>query len=50
MTFYQKLEVLFAGSMRFLDGLLMPGWKLYQVMIIFALMLVLYGLHHLSDG
>ena len=36
--------------MRFVDGLLMPGWKLYQVLIILALMVVSCGLHHLSDG
>tara|TARA_B110000908_G_scaffold52811_1_gene64429 strand:+ start:287 stop:1606 length:1320 start_codon:yes stop_codon:yes gene_type:complete len=50
MTFYQELEVLFTAAMRFVDGLLMPGWKLYQVLIILALMVVSYGLHHLSDG
>jgi small-conductance mechanosensitive channel len=48
ITFFQELEILFAGAMRFLESLMMPGWRLYQVLIILGLIAVAYGLHHLS--
>lgn len=48
MTFYQELEVLFDDATRFADSLMMPGWRLYQVMIILGLIAVAYGMHHLS--
>ena len=49
MTFYQELEGLFTDAVRFAESLMMPGWKLYQVLIILGLIAVAYGLHHLSD-
>jgi small-conductance mechanosensitive channel len=48
MTIYQELEVLLTGAMRFVESLMMPGWRLYQVLIILALIVIAYGLHHLS--
>jgi small-conductance mechanosensitive channel len=48
MTIYQELEVLLTGAMRFVESLMMPGWRLYQVLIILALIVISYGLHHLS--
>lgn len=48
MTLFQEFEGLFAGAMRFIEGLMMPGWRLYQVLIILVLIAVAYGLHHLS--
>ena len=48
MTIYQELEVLLIGEMRFVECLMMTGWRLYQVLIILALIVIAYGLHHLS--
>jgi len=48
MTIYQELEVLLTGAMRFVESLMMPGWRLYQVLIILALIVISYGMHHLS--
>jgi small-conductance mechanosensitive channel len=48
MTFYQELEVLFTSGMHFVESLMTPGWRLYQVLIILGLVIVSYGLHHLS--
>jgi small-conductance mechanosensitive channel len=48
MTFYQELEGLFSGAIRFAESLMAPGWRLYQVLIILALIAFAYGLHHLS--
>ena len=48
MTIYQELEVLLTGAMRFVESLMMPGWRLYQVLIILALIVIAYGMHHLS--
>ena len=36
MTIYQELEVLLTGAMRVVESLMMPGWRLYQVLIILA--------------
>ena len=47
MTIYQELEVLLTGAMRFVESLMMPGWRLYQVLIILALIVISYGMHHL---
>jgi small-conductance mechanosensitive channel len=47
-TIYQELEVLLTGAMRFVESLMMPGWRLYQVLIILALIFIFYGMHHLS--
>jgi hypothetical protein len=49
MTFYQELEGLLTSAMHFVESLMIPGWRLYQVLIILGLMVVSYGLHHLSD-
>jgi small-conductance mechanosensitive channel len=48
MTFYQELETLFTSGMRFVESLMMPGWRLYQVLIILGLIALCYGLHHIS--
>ena len=34
--------------MRFVESLMMPGWRLYQVLIIFILIVISYEMHHLS--
>jgi small-conductance mechanosensitive channel len=34
--------------MRFVESLMMPGWRLYQVLIILGLIALCYGLHHIS--
>jgi small-conductance mechanosensitive channel len=48
MTIYQELEVFLTDAMRFVESLMMPGWRLYQVLILFALIMISYGMHHLS--
>jgi len=48
MAIYQELGVLLTGAMRFVESLMMPGWRLYQVLIILALIVISYGMHHLS--
>ena len=44
MTIYQELEVLLTGAMRFVESLMMPGWRLYQVLIILALIVIALAL------
>ena len=48
MNMLQSLEGLWASAMNFVVSLTVPGWRLYQVLIILGLIVVAYGLHHLS--
>jgi hypothetical protein len=48
MTIYQELEVFLTDVMRFVESLMMPGWRLYQVLVLLALIVISYGMHHLS--
>lgn len=48
LTLYQEFEALIHGAMRFVESLLVPGWRLYQVLIILGLIVVGYGMHRIS--
>jgi hypothetical protein len=48
MAIYQKLEAFLTNAMRFVESLMMPVWRLNQVLILLALIVISYGMHHLS--
>ena len=47
-SFVQAFEGLYLDALRFAESVMMPGWRLYQVLIILALMLVAYFMHGVS--
>ena len=48
LTLVQELEALVSSGMRFVESLLVPGWRLYQVLIILGLIALGYGMHRIS--
>jgi ABC-type uncharacterized transport system permease subunit len=49
VDFLMSLQTLFASVMSFLEGVITPGWRQNQILILIALALIAWGLHRLSD-
>jgi small-conductance mechanosensitive channel len=49
VDFLLSLQTLFASVMSFLEGVITPGWRQNQILILIALALIAWGLHRLSD-
>jgi small-conductance mechanosensitive channel len=48
MNMLQSFEGLWSSAMNFVVSLTVPGWRLYQVLIIIGLIAAAYCLHHVS--
>lgn len=49
IDFMAQFSSLFVSVGNFAQSLLVPGWRLYQVLIVLGLMVLAYGLHKVSD-
>ena len=48
LNILQSFDGLWASTWNFVLSLTVPGWRLYQVLIILGMIAVAYGMHHLS--
>lgn len=49
-NFSESVQALIAGGISLAEGLMYPGWRQYQVLILIAVALVSWALHHLSGN
>ncbi|NOR30040.1 MAG: mechanosensitive ion channel [Sulfitobacter sp.] len=49
-TFMESVQAMIAGGVGLGESLLYPGWRQYQILILIAVALTAWGLHHLSGN
>jgi small-conductance mechanosensitive channel len=49
-NFMESIQALIAGGMNLAGSLLQPGWRQYQILILIAVALAAWAMHHLSGS